>query len=171
MGADKNDDLFPDVRNPQGTRLINERCLLRTQDGHCVVLVSGIVLAQYAATDLLAQTHAMVSLVDQGWASAARPPSSKRRRFRRTVRTEQLKPRATSTWLAQPWSTRLTIAWVCASKSVAAYCARTIPDTSTTQWPSCVLSRQRSLMRRVPCGLRTSGKRSSFLSAPIVGAA
>src|SRR5664280_1233039 len=69
MGADKNDDLFPDVRNPQGTRLINERCLLRTQDGHCVVLVSGIVLAQYAATDLLAQTHAMVSLVDQGWAS------------------------------------------------------------------------------------------------------
>ena len=69
MGADKNEDLFPDVRNPQGTRIINERCMLRTQDDHCVLLVSGMILAQYEITDYLAEAHAMVSLVDQGWAS------------------------------------------------------------------------------------------------------
>jgi transposase len=63
------DDLFPGIRNPEGTRAINERCLLRTQEGHCVVRVSGIILAQYALTDRMAEAHAMVSLVDQGWAN------------------------------------------------------------------------------------------------------
>ena len=48
-------DLFPELRNPEGTRIINDRCRLRTQDGHCVVLVSGIILAQYAAADRMAQ--------------------------------------------------------------------------------------------------------------------
>jgi len=62
------DDLFPDARNPQGTFVINERCVLRAQDGHCVLLVSGIILAQYEATDRMAEAHAMVSLVEQGWA-------------------------------------------------------------------------------------------------------
>jgi len=47
---------------------INDRCVLRTQDGHCVLFVSGIILAQYAVTDRMAQAHAMVSLVEQGWA-------------------------------------------------------------------------------------------------------
>ena len=61
-------DLFPESRNPEGTRIINDRCILRTQDGHCVLLVSGIILAQYAVTDHMAEAHAMVSLVDQGWA-------------------------------------------------------------------------------------------------------
>ena len=63
------DDLFPEARNPQGTVAINDRCVLRTQDGHCVLLVSGMVLAQYAVTDRMAQAHAMVSLVEQGWAN------------------------------------------------------------------------------------------------------
>src|SRR6266702_5155978 len=69
MAATSNDDLFPDVCNPQGTRVINNRCLLRTQDGYCVVIVSGIVLAHYAVTDRMAEAHAMVSLVEQGWAT------------------------------------------------------------------------------------------------------
>jgi len=69
MANARNDDLFPDARNPEGTCVINERCLLRTQDGYRVVSVSGIVLAQYALTDRMAQAHAMVSLVDQGWAN------------------------------------------------------------------------------------------------------
>src|SRR5947207_7953835 len=69
MGADKKVDLFPDTRTPQGTRIINERCMLRRQDGHCVLLVSGMILAQYEVTDYLAEAHAMVSLVDQGWAN------------------------------------------------------------------------------------------------------
>jgi len=69
MDAKKADDLFPDVRNPEDTHIINERCLLRTQHGHCVLLVCGMILAQYEATDSLAEAHAMVSLVDQGWAN------------------------------------------------------------------------------------------------------
>ena len=69
MPAAKNDDLFPDVRNPEFLRVINERCLLRNQHGHCVVIVSGMVLAQYASTDRMAEAHAMVSLVEQGWAN------------------------------------------------------------------------------------------------------
>src|SRR5712691_4310167 len=69
MTASSNDDLFPDVRNPEGTRVINNRCLLRTQDGHRVVIVSGIVLAHYSVTDHMAEALAMVSLVEQGWAT------------------------------------------------------------------------------------------------------
>ncbi len=69
MAARSNDDLFPDARNPEGTRVINNRCLLRTQDGHRVVIVSGIVLAHYSVTDRMAEALAMVSLVEQGWAT------------------------------------------------------------------------------------------------------
>jgi len=69
MGAAKTDDLFPEVRNPEGIQIVNERCMIRTQDGHRVVLVSGIVLASYAVADRMAEAHAMVSLVEQGWAS------------------------------------------------------------------------------------------------------
>ncbi len=62
------EDLFPEARNPEGTRVINDRCLVRTQNSHVVVIVSGMVLAQYAVTDRMAEAHAMVSLVEQGWA-------------------------------------------------------------------------------------------------------
>src|SRR5438270_2290278 len=61
-------ELFPNLHNPEGTTLINERCLLRTQDGRCVVLVSGIMLASYSVGDRMAEAHAMVSLIEQGWA-------------------------------------------------------------------------------------------------------
>jgi len=64
----RQDDLFPEIRNPESTRVINDRCLVRTQEGHSVVLVSGIVLAQYAVGDQVAEAHAMVTLVEQGWA-------------------------------------------------------------------------------------------------------
>jgi len=69
MCATLKDDFFPEVRNSQTLHVINPRCVLRCQDGHCVILVSGIILAQYAATDHLAEAHALVSLVEQGWAS------------------------------------------------------------------------------------------------------
>ena len=68
MASVQSDDLFPETRNPEGTRVVNDRCLLRTQEGHRVVLVSGMVLAQYALADRMAETHALVSLVEQGWA-------------------------------------------------------------------------------------------------------
>jgi hypothetical protein len=62
------DDLFPEVRNPECTLVINERCAVRTEDGYRVIIVSGIVLAHYAVGDRMAEAHAMISLVDQGWA-------------------------------------------------------------------------------------------------------
>ena len=68
MATAPDQDFFPDARNPENIRVINNRRLIRTQDGYCVVMVSGIVLAHYKATDRMAQAHAMVSLVEQGWA-------------------------------------------------------------------------------------------------------
>src|ERR1039457_526140 len=69
MATAPDQDFFPDARNPEDIRIINNRCLIRTQDGYCVVMVSGIVLAHYATTDRMGQAHAMVSLVEQGWAN------------------------------------------------------------------------------------------------------
>ena len=68
MTSDKSDDLFPHLLNPEGTQIINDRCVLRTQDGYRVVLVSGMPLAHYAVGDDMSEAHAMVNLVDQGWA-------------------------------------------------------------------------------------------------------
>ena len=68
MATPTDGDLFPEARNPPGTLVINDRCLIRTQDGHRVVFVSGIMLAHYELSDRMAEAHAMVSLVEQGWA-------------------------------------------------------------------------------------------------------
>lgn len=62
------DDLFPKASEPEGLVVINGRCLLRTADGHRVVVVAGVVLAQYAVGDRMGEAYAMVSLVEQGWA-------------------------------------------------------------------------------------------------------
>ena len=62
------DDLFPDTKNPDDVRVINDRCLIRSRDGRRVVIVSGMVLAQYGEADRMAEAYAMVSLVDQGLA-------------------------------------------------------------------------------------------------------
>jgi len=67
-GATNEPDLFPGEGAPAGVAIVNERCVLRTQDGHRVVLVCGIILAQYSVGDAMAEANAMVSLVDQGWA-------------------------------------------------------------------------------------------------------
>ena len=61
--------VLPDGRNPECTCAINDRCLVRTQDGHRVVIASGVVLAQYALGDHMAESYAMVNLVDQGLAN------------------------------------------------------------------------------------------------------
>jgi transposase len=63
----KQGDLFS-AGVPSGALTINSRCLVRTQDGHRVVVVSGVVLAQYTVGDRMAEAHTMVSLVEQGWA-------------------------------------------------------------------------------------------------------
>ena len=64
----KQGDLFPEVGVPDGTSCVSARCLMRTQDGHRVVIVAGVVIAHYAVGDRMAEAHAMVDLVDQGWA-------------------------------------------------------------------------------------------------------
>src|ERR1039457_676561 len=68
MATPVDEDLFPGLRNPPDPRVINARCLLRTQEGHRVVRVSGIVLAHYALGARMAEAPAMVSLVEQSWA-------------------------------------------------------------------------------------------------------
>lgn len=57
-------DLFPNVGAPPGTTIVNDRCLIRTQEGHRVVVVAGVVLAHYAIADRMAEAYAMVNLVD-----------------------------------------------------------------------------------------------------------
>jgi hypothetical protein len=61
-------ELFPIPSPPSGSQVINDRCLLRTENGRRLVIVSGIVLAHYAVGDRIAEAHARLSLVEQGWA-------------------------------------------------------------------------------------------------------
>lgn len=52
-----------------GTVVINGRCTIQTRSGYRVVAVSGLALAHYPAGDRMGEAHAMVSLVEQGWAT------------------------------------------------------------------------------------------------------
>jgi hypothetical protein len=61
-------ELFPAPQHPEGTQVVSDRCLIRTQDGYRLVIGAGIVLWQYPVGDRMAEAYAMVSLVDQGWA-------------------------------------------------------------------------------------------------------
>jgi hypothetical protein len=61
-------ELFPPPKPPEGTVAINDRCLIRTRDGHRLVIASGIVLFQYTLGDRMAEAYSMVSLVETGWA-------------------------------------------------------------------------------------------------------
>jgi len=65
---DNNPELFPLTVSPPGSTFINGRCQLQTFCGRRIVSVSGIILAQYAADDLMSEAYAMVSLVEQGHA-------------------------------------------------------------------------------------------------------
>ncbi|MBI2930502.1 MAG: transposase [Planctomycetes bacterium] len=83
-------DLFPDAGVPEGTAVINDRCQMRTQGGHRVVVVAGVVLAQYAIGDRMAEAHAMVGLVEQGWAHQ-NDVASAFGRSSRTLRRHQIR--------------------------------------------------------------------------------
>jgi DNA-binding NarL/FixJ family response regulator len=83
VGAQAQRDLFPNAGADEHAVVVNDRCLIRTRDRHRVVLVAGIVLAQYAVDDRMAEAHAMVSLVEQGWAQQTEVA----RAFRRSPRT------------------------------------------------------------------------------------
>ena len=61
-------DLFPDVHNPDGTVVINDRCLIKMKGEQRAVIVCGVVVVQYKVSDHAAEAYAMVNLVTQGWA-------------------------------------------------------------------------------------------------------
>ncbi|MCC7253627.1 putative transposase [Hyphomicrobium sp.] len=60
--------LFADATDASSVA-INARCLLRTVDDRRAVVVAGVPVAHYTLGDAMAEAHAMVSLVDQGWAT------------------------------------------------------------------------------------------------------
>ena len=67
MGGPEQGELFPD-EEAGGTVAVNDRCLVRTDGGHRVILVAGMPVAHYTVGDRMAEAYAMVQLVDQGWA-------------------------------------------------------------------------------------------------------
>ena len=67
-GTNAQHDLLAVPNDSSDTIVVNDRCLVRTQDGHRIVVAAGVALSQYAVGDRMAQAHAMVSLVEQGWA-------------------------------------------------------------------------------------------------------
>jgi len=58
-------DLFPDPGPPEGTIVVDERCLIRTKEGQRIVVVAGIPLSHYPVGDQMAEAYAMVCLVDR----------------------------------------------------------------------------------------------------------
>ena len=61
--------LFPDLTGaPDGVVVINERCRLQTRDGYRIVTCGGLPLVHFSADDRAGEAHAMVMLVDLGWA-------------------------------------------------------------------------------------------------------
>jgi transposase len=70
MARTANGELFEagEGAGSDGTVWINERCSIRTRGGYRIVTVSALTLAHYAAGDRMGEAHAMVSLVEQGWA-------------------------------------------------------------------------------------------------------
>lgn len=67
-GAERQPRLFSDPVDSDGTVVINDRCVVRTADGVRVVIVSGVISAHYAVDDRMAESYAMVNLVEHGWA-------------------------------------------------------------------------------------------------------
>src|SRR2546426_8257582 len=67
-GTSEQQDLLPILNGSSDTHVVNDRCLVRTRDGHRIVVAAGVPVAQYAVGDRMAEAHAMVSLVEQGWA-------------------------------------------------------------------------------------------------------
>ena len=69
MTAPASADLFPAAAaRADGTVHINRHCLIRSSGDRRVVVVRGLPVAAYAVGDRMAEGHAMVLLVDQGYA-------------------------------------------------------------------------------------------------------
>jgi transposase len=82
-GVEDQAALFAPLTGSEDARAINDRCQVRTADGHRVVIVAGVPLAQFAVDDRMAEAHAMVLLVEQNWADQKAVAAA----FGRSVRT------------------------------------------------------------------------------------
>jgi DNA-binding CsgD family transcriptional regulator len=60
--------LFAEQDEPSTSVIINGRCQIRKQGTIRVVVVGGIPLAHYVVGDRMSEAHAIVSLIEQGWA-------------------------------------------------------------------------------------------------------
>ncbi len=70
------------------TVFINARCTLRKEVGQCVIVVSGLPVHHYRADDAVAETYAMVLLVEAGFAQQVEVAHAFGR-SERTVRRQQ----------------------------------------------------------------------------------
>jgi len=67
-GGKTKDGLFPVPVPDDGLVIVNGRVQVRTADGHRVVTCHGAPFAHFEVGDRMAEAHAIVSLVEQGWA-------------------------------------------------------------------------------------------------------
>ncbi len=51
-GDQDQEDLFPRPTPEEMAVVVNDRCMIRTQHGHRLVIVAGIVLAQFGVVDV-----------------------------------------------------------------------------------------------------------------------
>lgn len=80
--------LFDDAPGDEQVVTVSARCVLRTRDGRRVAVVAGVPALHWEVGDRMAEAHAIVSLVDQGWATqveAARAFGVTTRTVRRMV--------------------------------------------------------------------------------------
>ena len=68
MAASEQRPLFSDDGKPDDVVAINGRCIVRSRDGHRIVVVAGVAVAHYAVGDRAAEAYATVNLVGQGHA-------------------------------------------------------------------------------------------------------
>jgi len=69
-GPTPQEDLFsaPSEESAERVVAINGRCQVRTRDGHRIMVVGGLPMAQFAISDRMAETYWAITLVGQGWA-------------------------------------------------------------------------------------------------------
>jgi prepilin-type processing-associated H-X9-DG protein len=61
--------LFDDAPGDEQVVQVSARCVLRTREGRRVVVVAGVPLLHYGVGDRMSEAHAIVQLVEGGWAT------------------------------------------------------------------------------------------------------
>lgn len=61
-------ELFAAEAAGEDAIVVNDRCIVRVEGEQRAVVVAGMVVAHFVAGERMSETHAMVNLVEQGWA-------------------------------------------------------------------------------------------------------